>query len=90
MTILGFGVLAIPIWRTKTFSVNARFWVWGLLIAASLCVALSPLVYLFEPTEWSQFMSIVSGIVQVFLTLQIALVADSAGKGGGKSGKKDK
>ena len=35
-------------------------------------------------------MSIVSGIVQAFLTLQIALVADNAGIGGGKSGKKDK
>ena len=35
-------------------------------------------------------MSIVSGIVQVFLTLQIALVADSAGQGGSKSGKKNK
>ena len=35
-------------------------------------------------------MSIASGIVQVFLTLQIALVADSAGQRGGKSGKKDK
>ncbi|KAK0516359.1 hypothetical protein JMJ35_000962 [Cladonia borealis] len=90
ITILGFAVLAIPIWRTKTFSAKARFWVWGLLITGSLCVALSPLVYLFEPTEWSQFMSIVSGIVQVFLTLQIALVADSAGQRGGKSGKKDK
>ena len=90
MTFLGFAVLAIPIWRTKTFSVKARFWVWGLLIAASLCAALSPLVYVFGPTEWSQFMSIVSGIVQVFLTLQIALVADSAGQRGGKSGKKDK
>ena len=88
--ILSFALLAIPIWRTETFSVKARFWVWGLLIAASLCVALSPLVYVFGPTEWSQFMSIVSGIVQVFLTLQIALVADSAGKGGSKSGKKNK
>ena len=34
-------------------------------------------------------MSIVAGIVQVFLTLQMALVADSAGKRGSKSGKKD-
>ena len=89
MTILSFAALAIPIWRTKTFSVRARFWVWGLLITASLCVVLSPLVFVFGPTEWSQFMSIASGIVQVFLTLQIALVADSAGKGGRKSGKKD-
>ena len=53
-------------------------------------MALSPLVYIFGPTEWSQFMSIVSGIVQAFLTLQIALVADHAGKESGKSGKKDK
>ena len=90
MTILSFAALAIPIWRTKTFSVKARFWVWGLLIAASLSVVLSPLIYVFGPTEWSQFMSIASGIVQVFLTLQIALVADSAGQRGGKVGKKDK
>ena len=90
MTILSFAVLAIPIWRTETFSVKARFWVWGLLIAAALCVAVSPLIYVFGPTEWRQFMSIVSGIVQVFLTLQIALVADHAGKRDGKSGKKDK
>ena len=90
MTILGFAVLAIPIWRSEAFSVKARFWVWGLLIAASLCMALAPVVYVFGPTEWSQCMSITSGIFQVFLTLQIALVADSAGKGGSKSGKKDK
>lgn len=90
MTILGFAVLAILIWRTEAFSVKARFWVWGLLIAASLCMALSPLVYVLGPTEWSQCMSIISGIFQVFLTLQIALVADNAGKGGSKSGKKDK
>ena len=90
MTILGFAVLAIPIWRTEVFSVKARFWVWGLLVAASLCMALSPVVYVFGPTEWSQCMSIIAGIFQVFLTLQIALVADSAGKGGRKSGKKDK
>lgn len=90
MTMLGFAVLAIPIWRTEAFSVKARFWVWGLLIAASLCMALSPLVYIFGPSEWSQCMSIISGIFQVFLTLQIALVADSAGKGGSKSRKKDK
>ena len=90
MTILGFAVLAVPIWRTEAFSINARFWIWGLLIAASLCVALSPLVYIFGPTEWSQCMSIISGIFQVFLTLQIALVADSAGKGGSKSGNKDR
>lgn len=90
MTILSFAVLAIPIRGTKTFSAKARYWVWGLLIVTTLCVALSPLVYIFGPTEWSQFMSIVSGIVQVFLTLQIALVADSAGNGGGKRVKKDK
>lgn len=90
MTILGFATLAIPIWRTEAFSVKARFWLWALLIAASLCVLFSPLVYVFGPTEWSQFMSIVAGIVQVFLTLQVALIADSAGKRGGKSGKKDK
>ena len=90
MTILSFAVLAIPIWGSKSFSAKARFWVWGLLIAASLCVALSPLVYIFGPTQWSQFMSIVSGIVQALLTLQIALVADHAGKESGKSGKKDK
>ena len=53
-------------------------------------MALAPVVYIFGPTEWSQCMSIVSGIFQVFLTLQIALVADSAVKRGGKSGKKDK
>ena len=68
---------------------KVRYWIWALLIAASLCVLLSPLVYVFGPTEWSQFMSIVAGIVQVFLTLQMALVADSAGKRGSKSGKKD-
>ena len=90
MTILSFAALAIPFWRTKTFSVKARFWVWGLLITASLCVILSPLVYVFGPTEWSQLMSIVSGIVQVFLTLQIALVADSAGQRGGRGEKRIK
>ena len=69
---------------------KARFWVWGLLIAASLCMALAPVVYIFGPTEWSQCMSIISGIFQVFLTLQVALVTDSAGKGGNKIGKKNK
>ena len=34
-------------------------------------------------------MSIVAGIVQAFLTLQIALVADIAASTGGKSVKKD-
>lgn len=89
MTILGFAVLAIPIWRTEAFSVKAQLWIWGLLIAASLCMALSPLVYVLGPTEWSQCMSIISGIFQVFLTLKIALFTDSAGRGGSKSGKKD-
>ena len=46
-------------------------------------------IYLFGPTEWNSFMSIVAGIVQAFLTLQIALVADSAASKGGKAVKKD-
>ena len=36
-------------------------------------------------TEWSSFTSIVTSIFQAVLTLQIALVADSAASKGGKA-----
>ena len=89
MTILSFAILAIPIWRSKALPEKMSFWIWVLLIGASLCVGVAPVIYLFGPTEWSSFMSIVAGIVQAFLTLQIALVADIAASTGGKSVKKD-
>ncbi|KAL2058591.1 hypothetical protein ABVK25_001319 [Lepraria finkii] len=89
MTILNFAILAIPIWRSKALPEKMSFWIWVLLIGASLCVGVAPVIYLFGPTEWSSFMSIVAGIVQAFLTLQIALVADIAASTGGKSVKKD-
>jgi hypothetical protein len=89
MSILNFAILAIPIWRSEALPARMSFWIWGLLISASLCVGVAPVVYLFGPTEWSSLMSIVAGIVQAFVTLQIALVADTVANAGTKNVKED-
>ena len=77
ITILSLATISIPICGNKILPTSTRCWIWVLSISASLCAVLAPLVYVFGLTEWSQFMSIVAGIVQAFLTLHIALVADS-------------
>ena len=89
MTILNFAILAIPIWRSEALPARMSFWIWGLLISASLCVGVAPVVYLLGPTEWSSFMSITARIIQAFITLQIALVADTAANAGTRNVKED-
>jgi hypothetical protein len=45
---------------------------------------MAQVVYLHKPTEWGAFMSVAAGAMQVFVTLQIALVEDAAGQQGVK------
>lgn len=79
MTLLSLATLGIPIWKRQALPSQSWIWTWGIIAIAVACAIVAPVMYIFVPTEWSAYMAIVAGIIQVFVTLQIALVADSAG-----------
>ncbi len=79
MTLLNFATLSIPVWRRQALPGHSWTWTWGFIAIAAVCAIVAPALYIFVPTEWSAYMAIVAGIIQAFVTLQIALVADSAG-----------
>ncbi|KAL6722242.1 hypothetical protein ACLMJK_001349 [Lecanora helva] len=71
--------LGIPIWRRRSLPGQSWLWTWAKLAIAALCACMAPVCYIFLPTEWSQYVIMASGIIQAFVTLEIALVAEGTG-----------
>lgn len=78
MTLISLMTAGIPIRRRQNLPGPSWVWTWISLVAAALCVIFAPLVYCYAATEWSSFMGIVSGMVQAAITVQIAIIANSA------------
>lgn len=84
MALASLATLGIPVWRRRALPGQIWYGTWLSLAVAVVCAIVAPFMYLNLPTEWSQFMVIAAGIIQAFLTLEVALVADNAGSKGGK------
>ena len=78
MGLLNLCILAVPLMREKLISRYRwiQIWTWGYLLVAVLSALLAPVSYLYLPTEWSAYMSVLSSVIQVAITWQIAVLAD--------------
>ncbi len=80
MAVISFATLGIPIWRRRALpNRQIYFGTWLSIAVAVICAVVAPFMYIKLPTEWSQFMVIAAGIIQAFMTLELALLADGAG-----------
>jgi hypothetical protein len=89
MQLLGLLTTGIPMWRGKELSGHSWYWTWGFMGLAIGCVIAAPISYCKVPIEWSSLLSVMAGIVQAFVVLQITIMADSKGRSGQRKGLKN-
>lgn len=77
MALLNLATLGIPVWRRQALPGQSWCWTGGFIAIAVVCAVFAPVLYIFVLTEWGTYMASVAGIIQIFVTLLIALVADS-------------
>ena len=70
---VGLILSAGGLWRQSPGSI--QYWLPPTLLAV-VCIVLAVPLYLFTPTEWSNFAVIVAGAIQSVLILQLAIAED--------------
>jgi hypothetical protein len=83
MGVLNLSILALPLIKEKVLSdyLWIQLWTWGYLLLGILSALMAPMAYIYMPTEWSAYMSVLFGIIQVAVTWQIAVLADQKSLG---------
>lgn len=77
MTMLSLAILLMPVQKTISRLGYISYLISVFTAFALLCAIAAPAVYPFVPTEWSFFLSVVAGLIQFFMTLQLAVIADN-------------
>lgn len=78
MAVLSIFMMALPIWNGNNLQRASKTSLWLFMIVGIIAALIAPVMYLYVPTEWSAFLSILAGTVQTFATLQLALTAEAA------------
>ena len=77
MTIFSLAILLAPVQKTISRSKYVSSLISIFATFALLCAIAAPAAYRFVPTEWSFFLSVAAGLVQFFMTLQLAVITDN-------------
>ncbi len=77
MTMFNLAVLLMPVQKTISRSKYVSYLISIFTTFALLCAIAAPAAYPFMPTEWSFFLSVAAGLVQFFMTLQLAVITDN-------------
>ena len=80
MTFLGLIIMILPTFKAQRLPRLTRTTLWVWIGFAILCVVVAPIAYLYLPTEWSQCLIMISGAIQIFVTLQVSLTAAEGAK----------
>ena len=75
MILLGLIIMILPTFQAPTLPRLAKKTLWIWIGLATVCVVVAPITYLYLPTEWSQCLIMISGAIQIFVTLQLSLTA---------------
>lgn len=80
MTFLGLVIMILPTFQAQRLPrlTKTALWIW--IGFATACVVVAPVAYLYLPTEWSQCLIMISGAIQIFVTLQVSLTAAEGAK----------
>lgn len=80
MTFLGLAIMILPTFQAQSLPrlIKTTLWIW--LGFATTCCVVAPITYLYLPTEWSQCLIVISGAIQIFVTLQVSLTAAEGAK----------